>query len=170
VARPTESRDSYTSGIRNLTRHLPRKMTPTWASHPATDEWGRIRKMEGKGAQPYTTIIRCSGLSGRKRHKCIQRNCSGRVRRHPEKESRPRLRPHPRQSPLRPRMTVRAGGSLPRRWLPAPCSGPRRPRRASGLRPGRLHFVEEAIPLADQLQIHDIVGSKHGEGPPDAVM
>jgi hypothetical protein len=48
VARPTERRDSYTSGI-------------------------RIRKMEGKGAQPYTTIIKCSGLSGRKRHICIQR-------------------------------------------------------------------------------------------------
>jgi hypothetical protein len=60
-------------GYEYLTRHLPRKMTPTWRSHPATDERGRIRKMEGKGAQPYTTIIKCSGLSGRKRHICIQR-------------------------------------------------------------------------------------------------
>jgi hypothetical protein len=60
-------------GYGYLTRHLPRKMTPTWASHPSTDERGRIRKMEGKGAQPYTTIIKCSGLSGRKRHMCIQR-------------------------------------------------------------------------------------------------
>jgi hypothetical protein len=59
-------------GCGYLTRHLPRKMTPTWASHPATDERGRIRKMEGKGAQLYTTIIKCSGLSGRKRHMCIQ--------------------------------------------------------------------------------------------------
>jgi hypothetical protein len=60
-------------GYGYLTRHLPRKMTPTWASHPATDERVRIRKMEGKGAQPHTTIIKCSGLSGRKRHICIQR-------------------------------------------------------------------------------------------------
>jgi hypothetical protein len=60
-------------GYGYLTRHLPRKMTPTWASHPATDERGRIRKMEGKGAQLYTTIIRCSGLSGHKGHMCIQR-------------------------------------------------------------------------------------------------
>jgi hypothetical protein len=28
--------------------------------------------MEGKGARLYTTIIKCSGLSGRKRHTCIQ--------------------------------------------------------------------------------------------------
>jgi hypothetical protein len=35
---------------------------------------------------------------------------------------------------------------------------------------GGFIFVGEAIPLADSLQIHDIVGSKHGEGPPDAVM
>jgi hypothetical protein len=35
---------------------------------------------------------------------------------------------------------------------------------------GGFIFVEEAIPLADPLQIHDIVGSKHGEGPPNAVM
>jgi hypothetical protein len=35
---------------------------------------------------------------------------------------------------------------------------------------GDFIFVGEAIPLADPLQIHNIVGSKHGEGPPDAVM
>jgi hypothetical protein len=59
-------------GYGYLTRHLPQKMALTWASHPATDERGRIRKTKGKGAQPYTTIIKCSGLSGRKRHICIQ--------------------------------------------------------------------------------------------------
>ena len=37
-------------------------------------------------------------------------------------------------------------------------------------RQGGFIFVGVAIPLADPLQIHDIVGSKHGEGPPDAVM
>jgi hypothetical protein len=60
-------------GYGYLTRHLPRKMTLTWASYPATDERVRIRKTEGKEAQPYITIIKCSGLSGRKRHICIQR-------------------------------------------------------------------------------------------------
>ena len=35
---------------------------------------------------------------------------------------------------------------------------------------GSFIFVEEAIPLADPLQIHDVVGSEHGEGPPDAVL
>jgi hypothetical protein len=38
-----------------------------------TDERGRTHKMKGKRAQLYTTIIKCSGLSGRKRHTCIQR-------------------------------------------------------------------------------------------------
>jgi hypothetical protein len=60
-------------GYEYLTRHLPRKMTPTWASRPATDERRRICKMGRKGAQLYTTIIKCSGLSGRKSHTCIQR-------------------------------------------------------------------------------------------------
>jgi hypothetical protein len=35
---------------------------------------------------------------------------------------------------------------------------------------GGFIFVGEAIPLADPLQIHVIVGSEHGEGPPDAMM
>jgi hypothetical protein len=65
---------AHVSGKTNRAKGLlPRKMTLTWASHPATDKRGQIRKMEGKGAQPYTTIIKCSGLSGRKRHMCIQR-------------------------------------------------------------------------------------------------
>jgi hypothetical protein len=99
-----------------------------------------------------------------------KKNYSGKVRHRPEKEPRPRLHPHPRQSLPRPRTMAQAGGSLPRRWLPAPRSGPRRPRRASGLQLGGFIFVREAIPLADPLQIHDVMGSKHGEGPPDAVM
>jgi hypothetical protein len=90
--------------------------------------------------------------------------------RRPEKESRPRLRPHLRQGLPRPRTMAQAGGSLPRRWLPAPRLGPRRLRRASGLRLGRLHLRRGGNTLADPLQIHDIVGSKHDEGPPDAVM
>jgi hypothetical protein len=35
---------------------------------------------------------------------------------------------------------------------------------------GSFIFVRKAISLADPLQIHDVVGSKHSEGPPDAVV
>jgi hypothetical protein len=35
---------------------------------------------------------------------------------------------------------------------------------------GGFIFVRKAIPLADLLQIHDVVGSKHGEGLPDVVV
>jgi hypothetical protein len=35
---------------------------------------------------------------------------------------------------------------------------------------GSFIFVGKAIPLADPLQIHIVVGSEHGEGPPNAVM
>jgi hypothetical protein len=35
---------------------------------------------------------------------------------------------------------------------------------------GGFIFVEKAIPLANPLQVHNIVGSEYGEGPPDAVV
>jgi hypothetical protein len=35
---------------------------------------------------------------------------------------------------------------------------------------GSFVFIGKAIPLADPLQIHIIVGSEHGEGPPNTVM
>jgi hypothetical protein len=35
---------------------------------------------------------------------------------------------------------------------------------------GSFIFVKKTIPLADPLQIHIVVGSEHGEGPPNAVM
>jgi hypothetical protein len=67
-------------------------------------------------------------------------------------------------------MTAQAGGSLPQKWLPAP-----RLARGGRVKPmdfgqGGFIFVGEAIPLADSLQIHVIVRSEYGEGPPDAVM
>jgi hypothetical protein len=36
--------------------------------------------------------------------------------------------------------------------------------------PGSFIFVGKTVPLADPLQIHIIVGSEHGEGPPNAMM
>jgi hypothetical protein len=35
---------------------------------------------------------------------------------------------------------------------------------------GSFIFVGKTVPLADSLQIHIVVGSKHGKGPPNAVM
>jgi hypothetical protein len=98
-------------GYGYLTRRLPRKITLTWVSNPATDERVRTRKTGGKETQLYITMIKCSGLGGRNRH-AFKINCSGRIRHRPEKEPRPRLRPHPRQDPPRPRTTAQAGGSL----------------------------------------------------------
>jgi hypothetical protein len=59
-------------GYGYLTRHLPRKITLTWVSNPATDERVRIHKTGGKETQLYTTTTKCSGLGGRKRHISIQ--------------------------------------------------------------------------------------------------
>jgi hypothetical protein len=35
---------------------------------------------------------------------------------------------------------------------------------------GSFVFVRKTIPLTNPLQVHNVVGSKHGEGPPDAVV
>jgi hypothetical protein len=59
-------------GYGYLTRHLPRKITLTWVSNPATNERVRIRKTGGKETQLYITTTKCSGLGGRKRHIRIQ--------------------------------------------------------------------------------------------------
>jgi hypothetical protein len=37
-------------------------------------------------------------------------------------------------------------------------------------RQGSFVFIRKTIPLANPLQVHDVVGSEHGEGPPDAVV
>jgi hypothetical protein len=63
------SRGTHTPpGYRYLTRHLPRKITLTWVSNPATDERVRTRKTGGKETQLYITTTKCSDLGGRKRH------------------------------------------------------------------------------------------------------
>jgi hypothetical protein len=59
-------------GYGYLTRHLPRKITLTWVSDPATDEQIRIRETGGKETQLYITTTKCSGLGGRERHIHIQ--------------------------------------------------------------------------------------------------
>jgi hypothetical protein len=131
-------------GYGHLTRHPPRKVTPTWGSHPATDRRGRTRKMKGKGARLHATVIKCSGLSGRRKTHV-----------HPTETTPTELGVAPGRSrafgfvpalgKVHPRLrtTAQAGGSLPRRWSPALRSDPRRPHRASGLLPGRLHLRQE---------------------------
>jgi hypothetical protein len=37
-------------------------------------------------------------------------------------------------------------------------------------RQGSFVFVRKTIPLTNPLQVHNVVGSEHGEGPPDAVV
>jgi hypothetical protein len=59
-------------GYGYLTRHLPRKITLTWVSNPATNERVRIRKTGGRETQLYITATKRSGLGGRKRHIRIQ--------------------------------------------------------------------------------------------------
>jgi hypothetical protein len=61
-------------------------------------------------------------------------------------------------------------GSLLRKWSPAPRLGPRGRVKPLDFGQGSFIFVRKAIPLADPLQIHVVVGSEHSEGPPDAVM
>jgi hypothetical protein len=59
-------------GYRYLTRHLPRKITLTWVSDPATNEQVRIHEIGGKETKLYITMTKCSGLGGRERHIHIQ--------------------------------------------------------------------------------------------------
>jgi hypothetical protein len=59
-------------GYGYLTRHLPRKITLTWVSNPATDERVRIRETGGKETQLYITTTKCSGLGSHKIHIQIQ--------------------------------------------------------------------------------------------------
>jgi hypothetical protein len=68
------------------------------------------------------------------------------------------------------RTATRAEGSPPQRRKPASHLGPRQPRQASGpgLRQPLLRRVSST--LANPLQIHVVVGSEYGEGPPNVVV
>jgi hypothetical protein len=58
-------------GYGYLTHHLPRKITLTWVSDPATDVQVRVRET-GRKKQLYITTTKCSGLGGRERHTRVQ--------------------------------------------------------------------------------------------------
>jgi hypothetical protein len=55
-------------GYGYLTRHLPRKVTPTRINDSATDEQVWILETRRKKTQLYNTTIICLGLDGRKKH------------------------------------------------------------------------------------------------------
>jgi hypothetical protein len=59
-------------GYGYLTRHLPRKITLTWVSEPATDKQVRIRETGEKETQFYITTTKYSGLCSRERHIRVQ--------------------------------------------------------------------------------------------------
>jgi hypothetical protein len=73
---------------------------------------------------------------------------------------------------------VRPGLRRRRKWKDFHLEGGRQHRawaRGGHVKPlnfgqGSFIFVGKTVPLADPLQIHIIVGSEHGEGPPNAVM
>jgi hypothetical protein len=127
-------------GYGYLTRRLPRKMTLTWASYHATDERVRIRKTKGKETQSYITIIKCSGIGGRKRHICIQRKLLRQNQASPGEGAAPSA-----SSPPSARSALASDDGTSRRIsaskvVASTALGPRRPRQAYGLRPGRLHL------------------------------
>jgi hypothetical protein len=128
-----------------------------------------IHETRGK----HSFIIRqlqCFGLSSRKKHTHTSSKLFLQAQTSAGEEQHARHHFHPRQKLARPRMATRAEGSPPQRRKPAPRSGPRQPCQASGprLRQPPLRRVNST--LANPLQIHIVVGSEHGEGPPDAMV
>jgi hypothetical protein len=60
AARPTEPRDSYASGIRILTRHLPHRATHAWLSGLASRQ-ASSGAQNGEETRLYAKIHKCSG-------------------------------------------------------------------------------------------------------------
>jgi hypothetical protein len=158
-------------GYGYLTRHLPRKMTPTWASHPATGERGQTRKMEEKEPRLYTTIIKVFGPQRPQKTQAHSKGTApaelgvawGRSRAfglvHAFGKAHPSFGRRCRREDL-----CLEGGRQHCARARGGCVEP------LDFSQGGFVFIREAIPLADPLQINDVVGSKHSEGPPDAVV
>jgi hypothetical protein len=138
-------------GYGYLTRHLPRKITLTWVSDPATHEQVRIRETGGKETSFISRRQSVQVSAAAKDTYIFKINCSGRIRHRPGEELHPHLRFHPRRDPPRPRTAAQAEGSPPRKWTPTSRLAPRRPQQASELRQGSFIFVGKAVPLADPL-------------------
>jgi hypothetical protein len=137
------------SGYGYLTRHLPRKITLTWVNDPAIDEQVWVRETGGKRHNFISRRQSVQASAAAKDTHMFKANCPGKIKHRPGEERHPRLhlrplrRLHPRQDPPQPRTAAQAEGSPPRKWTPAPRSGPRRPRQASKLQPGQLRLHRE---------------------------
>jgi hypothetical protein len=103
-------------------------------------------------------------------------NCSGRIRHRPGEEQHPRF-----VSTLSAASTlseIRLGLGRRRKQKDFHLEGGRQHRawaRDGRVKPlnfgqGSFIFVGKTVPLADPLQIHIVVGSEHGKGPPNTVM
>jgi hypothetical protein len=71
AARPTEPRDSYASGIRILTRHLPHRATHIWSSCSASRQASSSAQNEGKTwyyTQKYLHVQALTATMNKHRH------------------------------------------------------------------------------------------------------
>jgi hypothetical protein len=163
-------------GYGYLTRHLPRKITLTWVSDRATDEQVRIRETGGKETQLYHDDKVFRPRRPRKTHTCSKQTA-------PAESSIARGRSgtlgfisnlsavstlgeiHPGLGWRRRRKDLHFEGGRQH------CAWARNGRvKPLNFGQGSFIFVGKALPLANPLQIHIVVGSEHGEGPPNAVM
>jgi hypothetical protein len=171
VARPTEPMDSYASGIR-IPHSSPTTKNDSYLGKPP------CYRQTGPDTQ-----------NGRKRNTTLYYDNKVFGPQWPQKTHVHSKKTAPAESGVA-RRKSRALGFVPTLGKVRPGLGRRRKREDLCLEGGCQHrarardgcvepldfgqggfiFVGEAIPLADPLQIHDIVGSKHGEGPPDAMM
>ena len=67
MARPTEPRNSYASGLGTPHSSPATKNDPYSGSHPVIDRQSQTRKIKGRGVRLHAMETKCSGLSGRRK-------------------------------------------------------------------------------------------------------
>jgi hypothetical protein len=81
-------------GYGYLTHHLPRKITLTWVSNPATDKQARIRETGGK-RHSFISRQSVQASAAAKVTHMFKTNYSGRIKHRPGEERHPRLHLRP---------------------------------------------------------------------------
>jgi hypothetical protein len=153
------------------------KIILTQISDSAADE--QVRKLEtgGKETHLYNATTKCSGLGGRERHTHVQNKLLRQNQASPRGGAAPSASSPPTASfPPSARSALASDGARKRKDFHL--EGGRQHRawpRGGRVKPlnfgqGSFVFIGKTVPLADPLQIHIVVGSEHGEGPPNAVM
>jgi hypothetical protein len=143
VARPTEPRNSYASGLGTPHSSPAMKNDPYSGSHPVIDRQSRTRKIKGRGVRLHAIEKKCSGLSGRRKTHVHPTETAptelgvalGRSRAFSSVSAFGKVH-------LGFRRRCRGGGSPPQRWSPAPRGRPpsaRLPRQAPRQAPWRTH-------------------------------